>query len=113
MSQFRFGKMRSPFRLIALSLLSILLSRAAVFENRADIVASSPNTTIAILSTTVDSQGFVYVTGATSSPGFPTTPGPLSKYSGSGGTIALGGDVFVQKLQPHTLQVVYSVLVGG
>jgi uncharacterized protein (TIGR03437 family) len=112
-SRYQFSKTRRSTCVAAGVIVVTLQSPAAVVENRMDIVASSPNTTIGILATTVDSQGFVYITGATSWPGFPTTPGTLTKYSGSDGFTALGGDVFVQKLQPNTFQVVYSVLVGG
>jgi len=54
---------------------------------------------------TSDSSGFLYVTGSTSFPGFPVTPGPLSTRHTS--------DVFVMKLAPTTYQIVWSVLVGG
>ncbi len=54
---------------------------------------------------TSDSSGYVYVTGSTSFPGFPVTPGPLSTRHAN--------DIFVMKLAPTTYQMVWSVLVGG
>jgi uncharacterized protein (TIGR03437 family) len=103
--------MRKAIRLGLGILLSMIVARAAVVKNRMHI--ETPNYPIAILATAVDSQGFIYITGATAWSGFPTTPGTLSTYSGGGGFSSLSGDVFVQKLQPGTFQVVYSVLVGG
>src|SRR5271165_3898501 len=54
---------------------------------------------------TSDSSGFLYVTGSTSFPGFPVTPGPMSTRHSN--------DIFVMKLAPATYQIVWSVLVGG
>jgi uncharacterized protein (TIGR03437 family) len=55
----------------------------------------------------VDAAGNAYLTGATSSPGFPTTPGAFqSKLTSS-------QDVFVAKLNPQGSQVVYSTLLGA
>lgn len=54
----------------------------------------------------VDSQGNSYITGATSSSLFPTTPGALQTTSVSGGA-------FVTKLNPTGTSLVYSTYLGG
>ncbi len=62
----------------------------------------------------VDSSGFAYVTGTTSSIDFPTTAGA---YQTSNGSTGLSGDeVFVLKLNPAgggTGDLVYSTYLGG
>ncbi len=54
---------------------------------------------------TVDSAGNIYVTGRTSSPNFPTTPGAFQPVG--------IGDVFVTKLNPTSGALVYSTYLGG
>src|SRR5262245_14706409 len=56
----------------------------------------------------VDEAGFVYVTGTTSSPGFPHAGGP-----GIGEQAAGGDDCFVTKLSPDGTDLVYSRFLGG
>lgn len=64
----------------------------------------------------VDQDGFVYITGGTSSPNFPTTPGAYNQvYNNAGGpTVGSWGPmmVFVSKFSP-TGQLVWSTLLGG
>ena len=63
----------------------------------------------------VDSGGFLYVTGITNAPDFPTSaPGtPLGTYSGvNANTEGALGEVFVRKIDPSTGAVLYSVLFG-
>ena len=55
----------------------------------------------------VDGTGAAYVTGNTSSPDFPTTPGAFSRSKGA------EEDTFVTKLNPHGSGVVWSTLIGG
>ncbi|MGD9811533.1 MAG: hypothetical protein AB7U35_09400, partial [Sphingobium sp.] len=63
----------------------------------------------------IDAQGFIYVTGGTTAPDFPTTPKAYDQVFGTGGT-AVGaqgpGDIFVTKMTP-TGQIVWSTFVGG
>ncbi len=63
----------------------------------------------------VDSQGNIYVTGGTSSPDFPTTPGVHDRSFGQGGA-DLGDagpmDIFVTKFSPEG-QLIWSTYVGG
>lgn len=56
----------------------------------------------------LDGSGAAYVTGRTTSPGFPTTPGALQP-------VHLGGgyDSFVTKLNPGGSALVYSTFLGG
>ena len=54
----------------------------------------------------VDGAGDAYVTGATSSPDFPTTPGAFQP--GFGG----GSDAFVAKFNPSGSGLVYSSYLG-
>jgi len=64
----------------------------------------------------VDQHGFVYLTGGTSSPNFPTTPGAYNTiYNNAGsGTVGSWGPmmVFVSKFSPEG-QLVWSTLLGG
>lgn len=63
----------------------------------------------------VDAEGNIYVTGGTSSPDFPTTPGAFDRSFAVGGTaLGTGGpmDVFVAKLSPAG-QLTWSTYVGG
>lgn len=68
----------------------------------------------------VDGSGYVYVTGATSSSNFPTTPGAYDRVCGTDGTcnITPGGisygspDVFVSKLSPNGDSLIYSTYIG-
>lgn len=63
----------------------------------------------------VDAEGNIYVTGGTSSPDFPTTPGAFDRSFAIGGTaLGTGGpmDVFVAKLSPAG-QLIWSTYVGG
>jgi uncharacterized protein (TIGR03437 family) len=55
----------------------------------------------------VDAAGNAYLTGATSSPGFPTTPGAFQT------KLATSQDVFVAKLNAAGSQIVYSTLLGS
>jgi len=57
---------------------------------------------------TVDAQNQAYITGGTSSPNFPTTPGAFQ-------TTFAGGspDVFVTKLNSSGSALVYSTYIGG
>jgi len=55
----------------------------------------------------VDATGSAYVVGYTSSDNFPTTAGAFDPtFNGS-------GDVFVTKLNPHGMRLVYSTYLGG
>jgi hypothetical protein len=56
----------------------------------------------------VDASGSAYVTGDTSSPGFPTSPGAFDTSHNRG-----GGDVFVTKFDPTGSTLVYSTFLGG
>lgn len=56
----------------------------------------------------VDRDGYVYLTGWTSSTDFPTTPGAYDTTYG-GGT----RDAFALKLSPDGTDLVYSTLIGG
>jgi len=58
----------------------------------------------------VDATGSIYVTGQTSSPDFPTTPGAFQSTLRGGGLI--GTDVFVVKLDA-TGRLAYSTYLGG
>jgi Beta-propeller repeat/Abnormal spindle-like microcephaly-assoc'd, ASPM-SPD-2-Hydin len=58
----------------------------------------------------VDSSGNVYVTGATYSTDFPTTPGAFQTACGGGCSTA---DVFISKLNPSGSALVYSTYLGG
>ena len=66
-----------------------------------------------------DAAGNAYVTGETESPNFPTTPGAFQPKCIALdahlpiGPICLGGEVFVTKLDPTGLKIVYSTYVGG
>jgi uncharacterized protein (TIGR03437 family) len=80
-----------------------LAAPGAVLKARQNLGADNYTT---IRSVAVDSKGFLYQTGSTSSPAFPVTPGSLSRFPG-------GTAVFVRKLNPATLEPVYSVLIGG
>ena len=63
----------------------------------------------------VDAKGNIYVSGGTSSPDFPTTPGAYSrKFDGSGKSAGNSGpvDAFVTKLTRDG-RMVWSTLVGG
>src|SRR5205807_9292346 len=55
----------------------------------------------------VDGSGSAYVTGATLSKDFPTTPGAYQATSGG------GIDSFVAKLDPSGASLVYSTYLGG
>jgi Beta-propeller repeat len=55
----------------------------------------------------VDAAGSSYVTGRTSSPGFPTTPGAFDTTPGG------SGDAFVTKLAPDGSTLAYSTYLGG
>lgn len=72
----------------------------------------------------VDTDGSVYVTGATVSRNFPTTAGAYQRTAaGSGGQPATGkcggapsfttGDAFLTKLDPTGSSLVFSTLIGG
>jgi uncharacterized protein (TIGR03437 family) len=55
----------------------------------------------------VDGTGSAYVTGFTTSPNFPTTPGAFNT------TLSGAPDVFAAKLSPDGSQLVYSTLLGS
>jgi uncharacterized protein (TIGR03437 family) len=55
----------------------------------------------------VDATGNAYLTGYTSAPNFPTTPGAFQT------KLTTPQDVFVAKLNPEGSQIVYSTLLGG
>jgi uncharacterized protein (TIGR03437 family) len=57
----------------------------------------------------VDDAGNAYVTGATFSPGFPTTQGAYRRTIAS----TTGSDAFVTKLNPTGSGLVYSTFLGG
>ncbi len=64
----------------------------------------------------VDAAGNVYLTGWTSSPDFPTTPGTIQpSYFGTRGPLGytLVGDAFVTKLNSSGTGLVYSTFLGG
>ncbi len=55
----------------------------------------------------VDAAGSAYITGRTSSPGFPTTAGAFDTSLGG------SGDAFVTKLEPDGSALAYSTYLGG
>ena len=55
----------------------------------------------------VDATGNAYLTGITSAPNFPTTPGAFQS------KLTTSQDVFVAKLNPQGSQIVYSTLLGA
>ncbi|MGB9073656.1 MAG: SBBP repeat-containing protein [Terriglobales bacterium] len=61
----------------------------------------------------VDSAGNAYVTGATGSTDFPTTPGAFQTTCNGGNYCAKYGDAFVSKLNPTGSALVYSTYLGG
>lgn len=64
----------------------------------------------------VDSAGDAYLTGATTSPDFPTTPGAFqTQFGGAGnnGPTIRSGDAFVAKLNPTGNKLLYSTYLGG
>src|SRR5579883_1594953 len=69
----------------------------------------------AATSLSVDAAGNAYVSGLTTSPDFPVTPGAFQiKYGGSrGGACWQPGDGFVAKLNATGSQLVYSTFLGG
>ncbi len=64
------------------------------------------------VSIAVDSSGSAYVTGATYSTDFPTTPGAFQTMCG-GGCSNNTDDAFVTKLNPTGSTLVYSTYLGG
>ncbi len=58
-----------------------------------------------------DDEGNVYVTGATTSANFPTTPGAFAEDFTAGG--ANLSDVFVTKINAEGTNILYSTYVGG
>jgi len=62
----------------------------------------------------VDAARNAYLTGHTSSPDFPTTPGAFQRtYGGSDSRPVFEGDAFVTKLNPTGSALVYSSYLGG
>ncbi|MFN0166508.1 MAG: SBBP repeat-containing protein, partial [Bryobacteraceae bacterium] len=63
----------------------------------------------------VDAEGNAYLTGFTSSPDLPVTPGAAqTRYAGTQGAVYLStGDAFVAKLNPQGGALVYSTYLGG
>jgi hypothetical protein len=55
----------------------------------------------------VDQQGAAYITGATISPDFPTTPGAFDT------TLDNGGSIFMTKLSPNGRKLIYSTFIGS
>jgi len=66
-------------------------------------------------SITVDSQGYVYVAGTTSSTDFPVTPGAFQTKLDMGSCTAQPclPDAYLVKLNPRTSQIVYGTYLGG
>lgn len=60
----------------------------------------------------IDSQGCIYVTGNTTNPRFPTTPGAFQT-DFKGPADGHHGDVFVVKFSPDGRRIIYSTLLGG
>lgn len=64
----------------------------------------------------VDKDGFIYITGGTSSPNFPTTPGVYNRIYNNAGSPTVGSwgpmMVFVSKFSPEG-DLVWSTLLGG
>src|SRR6185295_1375820 len=58
----------------------------------------------------VDAAGNAYVTGATTSKDFPTTPAAYDRVCGGS---CQGLDVFVAKLNPQGSALVYGTYLGG
>ncbi|MEO7912802.1 MAG: SBBP repeat-containing protein [Roseiflexaceae bacterium] len=54
----------------------------------------------------VDQQGAAYITGATRSSDFPTTPGAFDS------TLDSDGSIFMAKLSPNGRKLIYSTLIG-
>ncbi len=62
----------------------------------------------------IDPSGNVYLTGETTSPDFPTTPGAFDPQCGTDGSCNGGRyDAFVVKLSPDGVGLVYSTYLGG
>jgi uncharacterized protein (TIGR03437 family) len=62
----------------------------------------------------VDAAGNAYITGATTSPNFPTMNPYQAHFGGLGGLSAVhSGDAFVTKLNPAGNQLIYSTYLGG
>ena len=62
----------------------------------------------------VDAARNAYLTGHTTSPDFPTTPGAFQRtYGGSDSRPAFEGDAFITKLNPTGSALVYSTYLGG
>jgi hypothetical protein len=62
----------------------------------------------------VDAAGSAYLTGHTTSPDFPTTPGAFQQtYGGSDSRPVFDGDAFVAKFNPTGSALVYSTYLGG
>lgn len=60
----------------------------------------------------VGRDGFVYLAGNTTNPGFPTTPGAFDRtYNGS--PSRSHGDAFVVKLSPDGSDLAYATFIGG
>jgi len=62
----------------------------------------------------VDAARNAYLTGHTTSPDFPTTPGAFQRtYGGSNARPVFEGDAFITKLNPTGSALVYSTYLGG
>jgi hypothetical protein len=61
----------------------------------------------------LDGAGNAYVTGATRSPNFPTTPGAIQRTCNGGSYCGKYGDAFVTKFNPTGSALVYSTYLGG
>ncbi len=62
----------------------------------------------------LDKEGCIYVTGNTTNPNFPVTPGAFqTKLRGPSDRSAAHGDAFVMKLSPQGDRIIYSTFLGG
>ncbi len=61
----------------------------------------------------IDSSGNAYVTGATGSPDFPTTPGAYDRTYNDIRDLEASGDAFILKLNSSGSKLIYSTYVGG
>lgn len=61
----------------------------------------------------VDVDGNAIVTGRTTSPDFPTTPGAFDRSCGTDGNCGGGSDAFVTKLNASGTALLYSTYLGG
>lgn len=60
----------------------------------------------------VDDKGYIYITGNTTNPDFPTTEKAFDR-TFNGPADASHGDAFVMKLNPEGNKIIYSTFIGG